>query len=795
MRVTIRGGIMLAVLLIGGNIADAQPLGSFTWQLQPYCNRVTVNVRQDGAVYTLDGTDDQCGAGQKAPLVGVAAPNPDGSIGFGLNIVSPSGQPVPVEARISIASLSGTWRDSGGNSGTFVFGGATPGLPPRPSPTAPGDITAVTTSGGLTGGATSGDIALGVDSTVLQRRVGTACPSGEAIRTINQDGTVVCQAATGTGGGDITAVNSGAGLTGGGTTGDVTLHAIFGGDGAANAVARADHEHVAAGTSSVAVGPGALALNTGLSNTAVGQSALASATSTQANTAVGFETLTATVSAVNQGGSFNTAVGSSALRANTIGTANTAVGREAMVANTTGALNVAVGGDALHANSTGRFNVGVGASTLTANQIGEYNTATGYRTFENTTGSFNTAFGGLAGTVITSGSRNTFVGAQSNAGNGTLTYATAVGAGARVDVSNALVLGTFPGVAGVSEDTRVGIGTTAPTSQLDVARASTDVTDNVNLIRTAYFGASNNNDTIEAVRARGTRAAPAAVTTNDNLFLASGGGHDGSAFAPQTAWLLAEASEGWAPAAHGTRWRFGTTENGSTAAVERVRIEHNGRVGIGSLNPGAPVHVVENGGNVLLGNAGCNPGYAGLGFGSTLTCANYSLLGNGTDTILNRPTGGDISFRLNNSEQVRIEAGGQLVVNTLGTAGSTNLCRNASNQIATCSSSLRYKAQIEPFTSGLSLLGRLSPISFTWKDGGARDVGFGAEDIAAIDPRLAVFDEAGRVEGVKYDRLTTVLVNAVKEQQALIERQQDTLRQLTERIAALEAERRPTPRH
>lgn len=50
--------------------AGAQPLGTFTWQLQPYCNRVTVNVRQDGAVYTLDGFDDQCGGGQRAPLNG-----------------------------------------------------------------------------------------------------------------------------------------------------------------------------------------------------------------------------------------------------------------------------------------------------------------------------------------------------------------------------------------------------------------------------------------------------------------------------------------------------------------------------------------------------------------------------------------------------------------------------------------------------------------------------------------------------------------------------------------------------
>jgi len=103
---TVLTGVLLGVsfLLAMTAVAEAQPLGSFTWQLQPHCNRVTVTVTQSGGLYTLDGTDDQCGAAQQAPLVGVAAPNPDGTIGFGLNIVSPSGQPIPVQARISIST-------------------------------------------------------------------------------------------------------------------------------------------------------------------------------------------------------------------------------------------------------------------------------------------------------------------------------------------------------------------------------------------------------------------------------------------------------------------------------------------------------------------------------------------------------------------------------------------------------------------------------------------------------------------------------------------------------------------
>jgi len=52
--------------------ATAQPLGTFRWQLLPYCNVLTLNVIQQGGIYTLDGTDDGCGAAHAASAAGIA---------------------------------------------------------------------------------------------------------------------------------------------------------------------------------------------------------------------------------------------------------------------------------------------------------------------------------------------------------------------------------------------------------------------------------------------------------------------------------------------------------------------------------------------------------------------------------------------------------------------------------------------------------------------------------------------------------------------------------------------------
>ena len=67
------------------------------------------------------------------------------------------------------------------------------------------------------------------------------------------------------------------------------------------------------------------------------------------------------------------------------------------------------------------------------------------------------------------------------------------------------------------------------------------------------------------------------------------------------------------------------------------------------------------------------------------------------------------------------------------------------------------------------------PITYTWKSNGRRDIGFGAEQVAEVEPLLTFKNESGEIEGVNYGQISTVVVNSIKEQQSQIELQQRLL--------------------
>jgi hypothetical protein len=129
-------GAILAMLFVGSlgaTDASAQVFGTFSWRMEPFCNIITLTVTQRPFGYTVDGHDNQCGAGQLSGATGQVVFNPDGTLGLSFTTVtSPAGKTVHVTALVSPATGSGTWTDSVGNTGNLLLGAPGAGSP-RPT--------------------------------------------------------------------------------------------------------------------------------------------------------------------------------------------------------------------------------------------------------------------------------------------------------------------------------------------------------------------------------------------------------------------------------------------------------------------------------------------------------------------------------------------------------------------------------------------------------------------------------------------------------------------------------------
>ena len=83
-------------------------------------------------------------------------------------------------------------------------------------------------------------------------------------------------------------------------------------------------------------------------------------------------------------------------------------------------------------------------------------------------------------------------------------------------------------------------------------------------------------------------------------------------------------------------------------------------------------------------------------------------------------------------------------------------------------SALKYKENINEITSS-DIIYNLRPVTFDWKKDGSHDVGLIAEEVGDHMTELVSKDKEGNVEGVKYSKLTSLLIKAVQDQQKQID--------------------------
>jgi hypothetical protein len=109
------------------------------------------------------------------------------------------------------------------------------------------------------------------------------------------------------------------------------------------------------------------------------------------------------------------------------------------------------------------------------------------------------------------------------------------------------------------------------------------------------------------------------------------------------------------------------------------------------------------------------------------------------------------------------------------------------------SSDGRYKKDLQPIPSPVSKVMKLRGVSFAWKTAEYQEKGFPegrhygviAQEVKEVLPEV-VAEEPGGMKAVSYTELVPVLIEAVKEQQSVIEAQRQELAEVRSRMDAIE---------
>ena len=116
---------------------------------------------------------------------------------------------------------------------------------------------------------------------------------------------------------------------------------------------------------------------------------------------------------------------------------------------------------------------------------------------------------------------------------------------------------------------------------------------------------------------------------------------------------------------------------------------------------------------------------------------------------------------------------------------------NSNGQLGTSGSSRRFKEQIRDMGDSSSSLVKLRPVTFLYKpeyDQGERTLQYGliAEEVAKVYPELVAYDNGGQPYTVRYQYITTMLLNEVQKQYHRAAAQADIIKAQEQKIDELE---------
>ena len=510
----------------------------------------------------------------------------------------------------------------------------------------------------------------------------------------------------------------------------------------------------------------------------------------------------------NSTGSFNSVFGSSAGFANTTGARNSFFGRSAGASNisasdnsffgyfagegtTTGFNNAFFGSETGRANTTGEVNAFFGTAAGKANTVGSENSFFGTSAgLSNTGGNQNTFLGRSSGRLNTLGSENTFVGYDAGRGNTTGNLNSFVGTNSGLNNTAGLGNSFFGANSGTTNTTgnnnsffgrSAGTGNTTGTGNafFGFVAGQQNSTGNNNSFFGSNAGDSNSIGTSNAFFGKSTGQANGSGSRNSffgaesglattsgfwNIFLGSQSGYSNTIGGYN---VFAGGQAGYSNMS-GEQNTF----IGNTAGRSNISGSDNTFIGqAAGYNATAGTRNTAIGFNAIVASGLTHA--TAIGAEAEVITSNTIVLGRSSDTV--RIKGDlivdDVQATTGYIETLRVG---------LNQGGSGNDVCELSAQVGVltyCSSSLRYKTEVNTFTRGLDVVRRLRPVTFTWKEGGKADVGFVAEEVEQVDPLFATYNEDGLIQGVKYKQITTVLVNAVNEQQEQIAEQKKLIQE------------------
>ena len=201
--------------------------------------------------------------------------------------------------------------------------------------------------------------------------------------------------------------------------------------------------------------------------------------------------------------------------------------------------------------------------------------------------------------------------------------------------------------------------------------------------------------------------------------------------------------------------------------TEKMRIMHDGNVGIGTNSPGAKFTVLKDGTQAssvsttyqIQTVSNSNGGIA-IQAGASSTA--YLVFGDNGDydagRIAYKNASHDLCFYTNNAEEMVLDSDGDLHVDRDVVAYSTT------------PSDRRLKKNIKEINYGLDTIMNLNPKQYDWKKDDRHDIGFIAQEVEEIIPEIVKdkkhFDK--EIKTLDYEKLTAVLIKAVQEQQEQI---------------------------